>query len=177
MKGWCYLLKIDIIGSVASGKTTLARLISRKLNVPYYEKDNIVWKRTSDGDVKRSPKERDEYFNEIVSGSEWIVEGSPRESLKESFDCCDYIIVLDENTATRMIRVFRRWINQRNGKESYNSKPTLKFLWWNIKWVFEFNIKRKELFQELHTYGEKVKIFKHSKDAYEFLIQRYYCDT
>ena len=66
MKGWCYLLKIDIIGSVASGKTTLARLISRKLNVPYYEKDNIVWKRTSDGDVKRSPKERDEYFNEIV---------------------------------------------------------------------------------------------------------------
>ena len=78
-------MKIDIIGSVASGKTTLARLISRKLNVPYYEKDNIVWKRTSDGDVKRSPKERDEYFNEIVSGSEWIVEGSPRESLKEIF--------------------------------------------------------------------------------------------
>lgn len=76
-----------------------------------------------------------------------------------------------------MIRVFRRWINQRNGKESYNSKPTLKFLWWNIKWVFEFNIKKKELFQELHTYGEKVKIFKHSKDAHEFLIQRYYCDT
>lgn len=54
MKGWCYLLKIDIIGSVASGKTTLARQISRRVNVPYYEKDNIVWKRTSDGDVKEA---------------------------------------------------------------------------------------------------------------------------
>lgn len=52
MKGWCYLLKVDIIGSVSSGKTTLARQISRRVNVPYYEKDNIVWKRTSDGDVK-----------------------------------------------------------------------------------------------------------------------------
>lgn len=66
MKGWCYLLKIDIIGSVASGKTTLARLISRKLKVTYYEKDNIVRKRTSDGDVKRSPKERDEYFTKLL---------------------------------------------------------------------------------------------------------------
>lgn len=39
-------MKIDIIGSVASGKTTLAGKISQKYNVPYYEKDNIVWDRT-----------------------------------------------------------------------------------------------------------------------------------
>ena len=43
-------MKIDIIGSVASGKTTLAGKISQKYNVPYYEKDNIVWDRTPDGD-------------------------------------------------------------------------------------------------------------------------------
>jgi adenylate kinase family enzyme len=30
---------IRIIGSVGSGKTTLARRISRELNVPYYELD------------------------------------------------------------------------------------------------------------------------------------------
>ena len=35
-------MKIDIIGSVASGKTTLAKRISRKYGIPYYEKDNIV---------------------------------------------------------------------------------------------------------------------------------------
>lgn len=45
-------MKIDIIGSVASGKTTLAKRISKKYGVPYYEKDNIVWKRTAGGDVK-----------------------------------------------------------------------------------------------------------------------------
>ena len=48
-------MKIDIIGSVASGKTTLARKISQKYNVPHYEKDNVVWDRTPDGDRKRSP--------------------------------------------------------------------------------------------------------------------------
>ena len=32
MKGWCYLLKIDIIGSVASGKTTLSNIIANEMN-------------------------------------------------------------------------------------------------------------------------------------------------
>ena len=75
-------MKIDIIGSVASGKTTLARKISQKYNVPHYEKDNVVWDRTPDGDRKRSPEERDLYFQKIISGDDWIVEGSPRKCLK-----------------------------------------------------------------------------------------------
>ncbi|WP_440338356.1 shikimate kinase [Lysinibacillus sphaericus] len=34
--------KIHIIGSVGSGKTTLAKELSAKLNIPYYELDNVV---------------------------------------------------------------------------------------------------------------------------------------
>ena len=49
-----FSLKIDIIGSVASGKTTLAKRISNKYGIPHYQKDNIVWKRTLNGDVKRN---------------------------------------------------------------------------------------------------------------------------
>lgn len=96
-------MRIDIIGSVSSGKTTLAKRISQRFNTPYYEKDNVVWKRTSSGDEKRSPRERDRCFNEIINKKDWIVEGSPRESLKESFGCCDYIIVLDEYTLVRFV--------------------------------------------------------------------------
>lgn len=135
------ILKIDIVGSVASGKTTLARKISKEFNIPHYEKDNVVWKRTPSGDVKRTPQERDAYFNDIISKKEWVVEGSPRQSLKESYDCCDYIIVLDEYTLTRLIR------------------------------VFEFNKIKKNLLCELENYGKKVKKFRHSKDAYGFLVE------
>lgn len=52
-------MKIDIVGSVASGKTTLAKKISLKYNVPYYEKDNIVWERTANRDKKRTSEKRD----------------------------------------------------------------------------------------------------------------------
>ena len=93
-------MKIDIVGSVASGKTTLAKNISIKYQIPHFEKDNIVWKRTPNGDQMRTPEQRDVLFKEIIDGDNWIVEGSPRESLKESFECCEYIIVLNDRTFT-----------------------------------------------------------------------------
>ena len=37
-------MRLDIIGSVASGKTTLAKRISQRFNTPYYEKDNVLMK-------------------------------------------------------------------------------------------------------------------------------------
>ena len=61
-------MKIDIIGSVASGKTILAKNISLKYQVPHFEKDNIVWKRTPNGDQMRTPEERDALFKEIIDG-------------------------------------------------------------------------------------------------------------
>ncbi|MBE5926379.1 MAG: hypothetical protein E7270_05390 [Lachnospiraceae bacterium] len=81
----------------------------------------------------RTPEQRDALFKEIIDGDNWIVEGSPRESLKESFECCEYIIVLNERTFTRLVRVINRWMLQKMGKEKYNSKPTFKFLCNNIK--------------------------------------------
>jgi len=166
-------MKIDIVGSVASGKTTLAKKISLNYQVPYFEKDNIVWQRTPKGDKKRAPEERDALFKQIIEKDNWIVEGSPRDSLNESYECCEYIIVLNERTYIRLVRVFKRWLLQKIGKEEYNSKPTLKFLIYNIKWVFEFNCKKEKLFAELSSYGEKCRVFKHAKDAMRFIENNY----
>ena len=166
-------MKLDIIGSVASGKTTLAQKISIKYQIPFYEKDNIVWDRTPNGDKKRSPDERDRIFKEIIEGENWIVEGSPRKNLQESFVYCDYIILLNTNTHIRLFRVFKRWFRQRLGKEKYNSKPTFKFLYYNIKWVFEFNTDRKKIIKDLAKYGVKYKTFKNSNQAMQFIEEIY----
>ncbi len=88
----------------------------------------------------------------------------------------EYIIVLNEGTLIRLVRVFKRWILQKIGKEKYNSKPTLKFLFYTIKWVFEFNGMKKTLFDEMNSYGEKCKIFRHSDDAMKFIERKYKCE-
>ncbi|MCR5166258.1 MAG: DNA topology modulation protein FlaR [Oscillospiraceae bacterium] len=166
-------MKIDIIGSVASGKTTLAKNISLKYGVPYYEKDNIVWERTANGDIRRTPEERDSIFYSIIDKDNWIVEGSPRKNLQESFDACDYIIVLNIRTYIRLYRVFKRWIMQRSGKIPYNSKPTVRFLLYNIKWVFEYDHMKKELIRSLSKYGEKCQVFSNSAQALRFIDDKF----
>ena len=166
-------MKLDIIGSVASGKTTLARKLSAQYQIPFYEKDNIVWERTPDGDKRRIPEERDKMFRQILAQEHWIVEGSPRDILQESFARCDYIIFLDINTFTRLFRVFRRWLRQRTGKESYNSRPTLRFLYANILWVEEFNHKRTQIISSLSAYGEKWKRFTDEEAVLDFVAEEY----
>ena len=101
------------------------------------------------------------------------MEGSPRDILQESFARCDYIIFLDINTFTRLFRVFRRWLRQRTGKESYNSRPTLRFLYANILWVAEFNQKRTQIISFLSVYGNKFKRFNDEKDVLDFVAEKY----
>lgn len=166
-------MRLDIIGSVASGKTTLARELSEAYHVSFYEKDNIVWKRTTSGDKKRDEGERDKLFQEIIIGKNWIVEGSPRKILRESFVVCDYIILLDVPMHIRLARMIRRWIRQRAGKEKYNSKPTVKFLYYNLMWIFEYNKDRKKLIKSLSEYGEKYQRFTTAEDAKNFIRKVY----
>ena len=49
--------KIFIIGTVASGKTTLAKQLSKNMDIPWYELDCIVHHQTAEGRNKRTPDE------------------------------------------------------------------------------------------------------------------------
>ena len=52
------MAKIYIIGSVGSGKTTLAKRLSKELNILYYELDSVTWEYHPHGpDRRRSPEE------------------------------------------------------------------------------------------------------------------------
>lgn len=166
-------MKIDIIGAVGSGKTTLAHRIAEEFDIPCYEQDNIVWMRTSKGDIRRPDNEREEMFMDILTSEDWVIEGSPRKILKKRYEYSDYIFFLDTNSSIRLYRILRRWIQQRIGRESYNTKPTLKFLWMNIKWHCEFNNDREKLIQELLKYGVRYKRFNNTNEVVEFCNNTY----
>ena len=52
-------MKIYIIGPCGSGKTTLAKELSKKLSIKNYELDKIVWN-DSAGNIRRTDKEINE---------------------------------------------------------------------------------------------------------------------
>ncbi|WP_419866459.1 hypothetical protein [Sediminibacillus terrae] len=85
--------KIHIIGSVGSGKTTLAKELSLKLDIPYYELDNVVWIREKSGDIRRTEEEREAYLNRIIQSESWIIEGVHNENwVSNCFKSADIII-------------------------------------------------------------------------------------
>ncbi|WP_066070492.1 AAA family ATPase [Neobacillus soli] len=162
--------KIHIIGSVGSGKTTLARTLSTKLQIPFYELDNVVWKRFKTGDVRRTVDERDDYLNSIIQTEAWILEGVHYEWVSPSFQSADWIIFLDTNFSKRKYRITKRFILQKIGLEKANYQPTFKMFRKMFQWNTHFEHKSKpEIMKLLNQFHDKVIILKDNSEIGDYV--------
>jgi adenylate kinase family enzyme len=156
--------KIHIIGSVGSGKTTLARRLSAKMDLMHHELDNVVWKRCETGDVRRSERERDRYLQSILQSDAWIIEGVHYEWVHESFKEADVIILLNPPYAIRTFRIIRRFILQKLGLEKSNYKPTFAMFRKMFAWNRHFEtVSKPEILSILSEYNDKFIIMKNNK--------------
>ncbi|WHY71005.1 AAA family ATPase [Fictibacillus enclensis] len=132
IKGACFIF--------SCGKTTLARQLSDRLGIPSYELDNIVWKRSLSGDIKRSEAERDQYLNEIIHSSAWIIEGVHTEWVDSSFKQANVILVLDTPYSKRIYRIVKRFVLQKLGIEKSNYRPTFEIFIFNTFTVSRLSV-------------------------------------
>lgn len=144
-----------IIGSVASGKTTLAKKISKENNIKYYEIDSVV----HDDYVKRkrSNKEQQEILNQIIKNDSWILEGTLRKNLHNLLDEANKIIYINIPLKKRKKRILKRFIKQKIGIEKCNYKPTIKMLKKMYQWTDEFEVNKNELETKLKKYKQKLE--------------------
>jgi adenylate kinase family enzyme len=149
--------KILIVGIVASGKTTLARQMSRRMDIPWYELDSIVHHRTVvDGRTKRTPDEQVAVIMEIDRGGSWIFEGVDRSSYQCLYDLADTIIFLDTPLWKRKIRIFTRYLKQQLGREKCEYKSDWTMLRNMYKWTRDFERKRGEFEAKIALYEDKL---------------------
>lgn len=146
-------IRIRIIGSCGSGKSYLAKEISKMLEVPYYELDNMIWDRSVDN--QRFPQEiRDAELHRIVGLESWIIEGVQFEWTSESFEKADLIYILNPSVYLRDYRIVRRFIRSRTGIERWNYKQSVKNLMkMLIKWNHGYNLD--EVLEITNSYSNK----------------------
>ena len=96
-------MKILIIGIVASGKTTLARRLSKENNITNYEIDSIV--HDDINKRKRTNEEQQKIIEKINKQENWIIEGTLRKNLYNLLDIADKIIYLDIPLKIRKRRI------------------------------------------------------------------------
>ena len=134
-------MKIYIVGSVASGKSTLARRLSKKLGIPCYHLDEVVRFKDPNGEfgnTKRTPEEREALFQKILS-ADCIIEDTGRECFSEGLHRADQIVVLQLPRAIRYRRIILRHIKQVLGFEKSNYTPSLEMVRLMFKWANDFD--------------------------------------
>ena len=165
--------KIHIIGSVGSGKTTLARKLSKTLQIPYYELDNVAWMRKESGDILRTDEAKTEHLQTILQTNSWIIEGIHQEKwVVDSFQQADCIIFLDTPYKIRVFRIIKRFIKQKMGFEKAHYQPTFSIFFKMFRWNKRFErVGKPKFFKQQHAVLAKLLMIQRKKDLDSYFRQ------
>jgi len=119
--------KIIIFGQIASGKTTLAEKISKKVKIKIYCTDDLAYKKK--WTLKATKEEFLRKLKKIVKKERWIIEGAHSEWLYPAIKKADLVIFINPNRAIRTKRAL-----ERSKKRKDNLKYSLKLLYWSNRW-------------------------------------------
>jgi adenylate kinase family enzyme len=165
-------MKIYIVGSVSSGKSTLARKLSETLHIPYKSLDEVVHfpdKSSPWGSGKRDPKERDNLFYSIIQQPKWIIEDTGRPCFEDGLKEADTIVLLEPPAKIRNYRIYKRWIKQRLGIEKCIYTPSYRMLKCMLRWASDYDSGKDNLKVRILPYEEKVITLRNRKDINAFM--------
>jgi len=151
-KSMIKIKRVFILGTVGSGKTSLARKLSEKLNIDHYDLDDIFW--TKKFNKKRNEKQRDELLKKIISKKKWVIEGVYTNWIEAGIEKSDLIVLLKIPFRTLIYRITKRTIKKEKskskGKKKYNE---------NLKDYMGLIKAAKKYYKKTHTGG----YFKHKE--------------
>jgi len=165
-------MKIYIVGSVSSGKSTLAKKLSAIFKIPYQPLDELVHisdKSNPWGNRKRPVEERDNLFYSIMQQQSWIIEDTGRPCFEVGLKKADTIILLEISPKLRNYRIVKRWIKQRLGIEKCIYNPRYQMLKCMLQWSKDYDEGKDNLKDRISLYKEKVIILKNNKDINVFI--------
>ena len=84
--------RILVIGSPGAGKTTLARALSEKLDLPLVHLDMLHWR---EGWTEAPREEFDALLGEALARPRWIIDGNYSRTLPLRLSRCDTVVCLD----------------------------------------------------------------------------------
>jgi adenylate kinase family enzyme len=104
--GTAAMQRILVIGSPGAGKTTFARKLAARSDLPLHHLDRIFW---LPGWVERDRREVQDRLEDILVTDRWIIDGNYGSSLPQRIARADGIIWLDYPTHLSLTRVLHRW--------------------------------------------------------------------
>ena len=161
--------RILIIGCGGAGKSTLARQLGEKLDLPVVHLDKLFWK---PGWVEECQEEFDRKLALVLEKEKWIIDGNFNRTMPQRLAKCDTIIYLDFSRWSCLMGVAKRVLTtygtvRPDMGEGCPERFDLEFL----KWVWNYNKdKRQRNYQLLEetAHAEKI-VLKNRRMVNQFL--------
>ncbi len=147
--------RIMIIGCGGAGKSTLARQLGEKLDIPVVHLDKIWWRENW---THISREEFDAAVLAEVQKEKWILDGNYNRSMDQRLPYCDTIIYLDFSRFACLMGVCKRILTT-YGKVrpdmGAGCKERIDFEF--LKWVWNFNGAHREGYYEMMNEAEGIE--------------------
>ena len=150
--------RILIIGCGGAGKSTLARVLGEKLNLPVVHLDQLFWK---PGWVEESREEFDRKLGLELEKPRWIIDGNFDRTMPQRLKKCDTVIYLDFPRTACLMGVIKRILTtygtvRPDMGEGCPERFDMEFL----RWVWHYNRnKRQSNYDLLDQAPDVQKIF------------------
>ncbi|MGB2510554.1 DNA topology modulation protein [Leuconostoc suionicum] len=164
--------RVLLIGSGGAGKSTLARKLSKQLNITVFHLDKLLWK----PNWQMMPKpEQAIIVNNLVRQDSWIIDGNYNGTLDIRVAAADTIIFLDRSRFVCIYQVFKRLLQYKGTsrpdmQDNCPEKIDLDFL----KWIWHFPNKQKIMIMNMFEtidQSKNIVILKNKKQIEQFLDQ------
>ena len=161
--------RIIIIGCGGAGKSTLARELGEKLDLPVVHLDKLFWK---PGWVEMEKDAFDALLRIEIAKERWIMDGNFNRTMPERVKRCDTIIYLDFSRLACLMGVLKRVITtygtvRPDMGDGCPERFDVEFL----KWVWNFNKEKRERYYRMlnETEGVEKIVLKNRRAVRKFL--------
>ena len=139
--------RIIIIGCGGAGKSTLARKLGEKLNLPVVHLDSIFW---LPGWVEMERDAFDARVRQELRKDKWIIDGNYNRTMPERLQYCDTVIYLDFSRMACLYGIFKRLLtNIGKTRPDMGAGCKEKVDWEFVKWVWNFNKNKRERYYRM----------------------------